>query len=165
MRQRIRSRVVRRLSLAVAALTVGATLSVTALAAAPLPRLLAAEFGSFSVRPPQMVMSGDGSDVIGGNAPWVGRNPDPQQLGSQLGHITWTVWTATGATGIGVQWLDNCKPNCAEGTYFPQTVKLAASRAAAGVYSRLALTFAKGERTEHFTLQHINSGPNGYVWG
>ena len=90
-------------SLAVAALTVCAALSVTASAAAPLPRLLAAEFGSFSVRPPQMVMSGDGSDIIGGNAPWVGRNPDPQQPGSQLGHITWTAWTATGATGIGVQ--------------------------------------------------------------
>lgn len=153
-----------RVAAAIAALAISIAMPLAATAAAPLPRLLAAEFGSFSVRPAQMILSGDGTLIIAGPAAWIGRNPSPQQPGSQFGHIAWTSWTATTAAGIGVEWLDNCKPNCAEGTYFPQKVKLAASRPAAGVYSRLTLSFEDGARTERLTLQHLNPGPNGYVW-
>ena len=161
----MRSRAVRCVSLVTALAAGAALLPVTATNAAPLPRLLAATFGSFSVRPAQMILSGDGSLIIAGPAAWIGRNPTPQRPGGQFGHITWTAWTATAATGVGVEWLDNCKPNCAEGTYFPATVRLAASQPAAGVYGRLTLSFPDGARTERFTLQHVNSGPNGYVWG
>ena len=163
--QRLRKRA-KRLTLYALALAMGAALSfaATATAAATLPRLLTEEFGSFRVRPTQMTLSEDGSLIIAGNAAWIGRNPSPQTPGSQFGHIVWTSWTATQATGSGVEWLDNCKPNCAQGTYFPQTVELAASRPAAGVYSRLILRFTDGARTERLTLKHLNPGPNGYVW-
>jgi hypothetical protein len=133
--------------------------------ASSLPRLLAEEFGAFSVRPAQIVISGDGSAIIGGPAPWIGRNPDPQHPGTQLGHITWATWTTTGATGSGDFWRDNCKPDCAGGTYFPQLVKLVASHVRDGVYTQLVLSSAGGRRTTRYILKHLNPGPTGYIWG
>jgi hypothetical protein len=130
-----------------------------------LPRLLAEDFGTFAVRPAQVVISGDGSAIIGGPAAWVGRNPDPQHPGSQLGHITWATWTTTGATGSGDFWLDNCKPDCAGGTYYPHLVKLVASHVGGGVFGQLVLTFVGRQRTARYAVKHLNPGPAGYVWG
>jgi hypothetical protein len=161
--QRCRRRLTRR-TLAIVVFGVCAALPVTATAALS-PRLLTGEFGSFSVRPAAIVLSGDGSLVIAGNAAWIGRNPSPHGTASQFGHIEWTAWTATHATGSGVEWLDNCKPNCAQGTYFPQPVELAASRLTDGRYTRLILRFPDGAHTEHLTLEHTGRGPHGYNWG
>jgi hypothetical protein len=40
--------------------------------------------------------------------------------------IAWNSWTVDGATGHGVEFQDNCVPNCAEGsaTYSPVTITL-----------------------------------------
>ena len=161
--QRSRQRLIRR-TLAVVAVAVCAALPVIA-TAAPSPQLLTGEFGSFSVRPAAIVLSEDGSLIIAGNAAWIGRNPSPQGTASQFGHIDWTAWTATHATGSGVEWLDNCKPDCAQGTYFPQPVELAASRPSGGDYTRLILHFPDGARTERLMLEHPGHGPHGYDWG
>jgi hypothetical protein len=47
--------------------------------------------------------------------------------------ITWTSWTATGATGRGTLWEKLCQPNCAEGKigYYPVQVTLSDARASA----------------------------------
>ncbi len=34
-----------------------------------------------------------------------------------VGAITWSTWTSTGATGTATHNVNDCQPNCAEGTY------------------------------------------------
>ena len=43
-----------------------------------------------------------------------------------IDQIVWRTWTATDASGIGVHNIDNCKPDCAFGTYssYPVAVDL-----------------------------------------
>jgi hypothetical protein len=81
----------------------------------------------------------------------------------QFGHIVWTTWTATRATGSAVLWANNCKPYCAAGTYYPAPGTLVASRVRNGVYTRLVLTFTAGS-SGFWILTHLKPGPNGYVW-
>jgi hypothetical protein len=150
---------------AAATAAISVTAAPTARAVPRLPELLQSTFGSFAIRPAQIVPSGDGSFLIAGQAAWIGRNPEPAKPGSQFGHITWTSWTPTKATGLGVAWQDNCKPSCAAGTYFPTTVRITASTPAAAVYSRLILTPQDGAPAIHYTLRHLNPGPAGYIWG
>ena len=56
------------------------------------------------VKPSQITTSGDGSGYVD--------------------KITWTNWGSGEATGTGTLELDNCNPNCAQGTYtgYPATV-------------------------------------------
>jgi len=50
--------------------------------------------GSYSgMRPTEIAYSGDGTNVVTG--------------------LTWTSWTATGATGTGTSDIDSCVPSCA----------------------------------------------------
>jgi hypothetical protein len=68
-----------------------ATASAIPSGAAALPRLLTEDFAkSFSVAPAAIVVSGDGSALVAGDAAWIGRDPNPNHGGSQFGHITWT---------------------------------------------------------------------------
>jgi hypothetical protein len=59
------------------------------------------------VKPKQIVTSGDGSGYVAG--------------------ITWSGWGSARATGAGTLKVNNCDPNCAQGTYasYPATVTLA----------------------------------------
>ena len=130
-----------------------------------MPRLLTEDFATtFAVRPALITPSGDGSTVIGGQAAWIGRNPAPRNVGSQFGQIGWTSWTASEATGIGVYWVDNGVPDEANGTYFPHNVRILASDARGGLFTRLRLTFGDGRRTT-FALKHLAPGNGvGYIW-
>jgi hypothetical protein len=51
---------------------------------------------------------------------WTGRNPSVIDFSADGGNvvtrITWSSWTPTGAKGLGTSYLDNCVPNCAQGT-------------------------------------------------
>jgi hypothetical protein len=141
--------------------------AVPAHAGAPLPRLLTKDFATtFAVKPPHVFVSGDGSAILAGTAAWIGRNPNPKDVAGEFGTIAWETWTATSATGLGFYWLDNCKPNCATGTYYPHPVAIVASHARKAVFTRLAITggalapIGRG-KTITFTLQHLS---NGYVW-
>jgi hypothetical protein len=152
------------------ALAVGLVLmapAVPAAAGSSLPRLLTEDFATtFVVKPPHVFVSGDGSAILAGTAAWIGRNPNPNKVAGQFGTIAWKTWTATRATGLGFYWLDNCKPNCATGTYYPHRVAIVASRVRNGLFTRLAITggalpaVGRG-KTITFTLQHLR---NGYVW-
>ena len=59
------------------------------------------------VRPKQITNSGDGSGYVK--------------------DLVWTNWGSPQATATGTQALNNCTPNCAQGTYvdYPATVTLA----------------------------------------
>ena len=131
----------------------------TGQAAAPLPGLLIGDFDkTFSIRPSEIIVSGDGSAIIAGSAAWIGGAPSPRT--SQFGHVAWRSWTATRATGDATLWLDNCKPDCAGGTDFPTAGILTASRVRNGHFTHLALR--SGGKTITWTLQRA---PLGYVWG
>jgi hypothetical protein len=68
---------------------------------------LASEGPNMEVRPNQIVDSGDGSGY--------------------LKDLVWSHWGNPQATATGIQVLNNCTPNCAQGTYvdYPATVTLA----------------------------------------
>jgi len=159
---RMRRRGVRAALIVVSA---AAFLSSGANAGSPLPTLLTADFATtFAIRPALITPSGDGSTIIGGQAAWVGRNPDPHKPSSQLGHIDWTSWTASNAAGSGVYWSDNGVPDEADGTYFPHDVRIVASDARGDHFTRLLLTFSDGRSTA-FTLKHLAKGYGvGYIW-
>ena len=139
----------------------------TAIAANTLPRLLAADFGTFVVRPTQIIASPTAGEIMGGPAAWIGRNPDPAQTGSQFGQIDWSTWTASQAVGHGDLWADNCKPNCADGTYFPLPIKLVATRVRYGAYTRLSIssrTTTEYASVSILKLTQFKPGPQGYTW-
>jgi hypothetical protein len=39
-------------------------------------------------------------------------------------HLKWTTWSTTMATATGVEYIDNCEPNCAAGKFSHQNVDL-----------------------------------------
>ncbi len=87
-----------------------------------------------SVRPKYIINSGDGTSIIGGG------------IGRIKGRIRWSSWNYTsGATGRGTNWIDNCNPDCAGGSYTGYPVKIHLYRPAleAGrwVFSRMTVTF------------------------
>lgn len=149
---------------AIASAAVAVCMAGSAPASARLPTLLTEDFSTtFVVRPAQIVPSGDGSTIIGGPAPWIGRNPTPSKPGSQAGRIDWTSWSSSRATGVAVEWLDNGKPDEANGTYFPQYVNLTATRVRGGRFMLLSLTLRNGKPgRETFVLKRA---PTGYIWG
>lgn len=40
----------------------------------------------------------------------------------ELGHLNWTSWNISMATATGVEYVDNCTPNCASGKWSHQNV-------------------------------------------
>jgi hypothetical protein len=121
-----------------------------------LPRLLTENTStSFAVRPPTITPSDDGSSIVAGSAAWIGRDPNPQGAFAQFGHIDWTGWTTSQATGTGVLWVDNGTPSEADGTFYPTTVKILASRVRNGVYTRLVLI--EHQITRRLALIHDGS--------
>ena len=68
------------------------------------------------VRPGQIVYTGDGSGFLAGPGR-AGRHPKP-------GKLTWTSWTGGAALGSGDDWLNNCEPFCAAGTFSQHAVNI-----------------------------------------
>ena len=154
----MRTRVIRLLA---GAAVVAIAASAPGQAAAPLPRLLTEDGGTiFAIKPGQIIVSGDGAALIAGNAAWIGRNPTPNRAGSQFGHVEWLAWKAKSADGIATFWLDNCKPNCATGTYFPTGGLIAASRVRNGRFTRLELA-TDSKKVYRYSLQRAGTA---YVW-
>ena len=149
---------------AITAAVLALVLARAAVASGPLPRLLTEDFTTtFAVKPAQIVPSGNGTVVIGGPTAWSGRNPAPHHPASQFGRISWTSWTATQATAVGVEWGDSGRPNTAEGTYLRANFNIVASRVRGGLFTRLTLTLRNGNPgMEVFALQRAGAG---YTWG
>src|SRR5215210_6822995 len=62
----------------------------------------------FKIRPPTILVSGDGSGWLGGAG--YGAPPD-------YGRIRWTAFTRSGARGKGRLFASDCLPDCAGGTW------------------------------------------------
>ena len=112
-----------------------------ALGSTRLPRLLAdGPHGrlTWQVRPAHILYTGDGSGVLGGLDGTGAAHP---------GHIKWASWTRTGATGSGMVWIDDCTPDCADGTFTAHRVKVKAFRPVRGHFTRLTLGYTyRGKR-------------------
>jgi hypothetical protein len=92
------------------------------------------------VRPAQIVYTGDGSGFLAGPGTG-GRRPKP-------GNLKWTSWTSRAALGNGDDWLNNCEPFCAAGTFSQHAVniKLYRPRKLLGllVFTRMTLHYTHG---------------------
>lgn len=109
----------------------------TACAAAStgLPRLLADGPHwryRWEIRPAHIVYTGDGSGVLGG---FDGTNA------AHPGHLTWTSWTQQRAQATGAVWIDDCSPDCANGTFTAHAVRVVAFRPLNGRFTRVTLTY------------------------
>jgi hypothetical protein len=110
----------------IGAATVMAILWLVASAAAAglpkLPRYIGHPRGSdMRVKPDLMFWTGDGSGFFAANGH---RSRRP----FRIRRIHWTEWTGAAAVGSGANWLDDCDPDCAGGTYTPYRVLLKAYR-------------------------------------
>jgi hypothetical protein len=149
-------------AIAVAALAL--VLARAAVASGPLPTVLTQDStAAFAVKPTQIVVSANGTVVIGGPTAWNGRKPAPNHPASQFGRITWRSWSATQATGVATEWGESGRPNVAEGTYLAANFNIVASRVRDGHFTRLTLTQRNGKPgRETLALRRAGAG---YTWG
>jgi len=93
-----------------------------------------------AARPRQITTSGDGSGYVDG--------------------LTWTGWGTPRATATGTLKVDNCNPNCAQGTYtgYPATVTLAGlkpSQAGGMAYSTIVVQSPAANLTYTYTKDTV----------
>jgi hypothetical protein len=106
---------------------------------------------TWQIRPARISYTGDGTGVLGGGD-GNGR--------TTWGHLTWTSWTRTRAVGNGVDWIKDCTPDCAHGTWHAHPVTLAADRGLAGRFRRL--TVYTGKQAAHLIV--ARAPRPGYWW-
>lgn len=87
----------------------------------------------FTVRPAQIVYTGDSSGILGG---FSGRGPF-----AHFGSLKWSRWSRSQAVGSGAVWLDDCQPSCAGGKFNPYAVKVHAFDPQSGHFTRLTLRY------------------------
>jgi hypothetical protein len=113
--------------------------SVTSAALAAKPKVAgegpAVPGGNPSVKPTEIIYTGDGSGLL------AGLHKKPHAFNP----IKWSSWRKHAANGSGANWIDNCTPSCAQGTFigYPVTIKLFRPRVKAGydVFTRMTLTY------------------------
>ena len=116
----------------------------------------------FQIRPASIQISGDGSFYFDGR-----RKPH-----HHAAPLKWTSWTSTGGRGSGFNWVNNCMPNCASGTFHLYPVKLHVwrPRHVGGhfIFTRMTVTYTDGHprgvphNKDVFTVSHKSGGL--YFW-
>jgi hypothetical protein len=124
----------------VTALAVASTASGAALPGAVADGGTVTQGKNVLVRPKQIVYTGDGSGFLAGPGK-TGRRPKPSNL-------KWTSWTGNAALGSGDDWINNCEPFCAAGSFSEHAVniKLYRPRKMLGllVFTRMTLHYTHG---------------------
>jgi Cutinase len=120
----------------------------------------------FEVRPPVVTYTGDGSGVLGG---FDGSGIDRTRHKFNFGHLKWSAWTAEKAVGSGAVWLDDCNPDCADGTFTPTAVSVLGTAPRHGYFSRLTLKFSRDGKnvTDIRGVRHVPAsslGPGYYEY-
>lgn len=117
-------------------------------------------YGGLEVRPATITYTGDGTGFLGG-----------AHARARNARIHWTKWTTTTALGTGFDQLNDCEPDCAQGTFhaFKVKIELWRPRTIAGtrVFTRLTIFFESrrppGESSHYYTFTDVyRSG--GYSW-
>ncbi|MFL5865361.1 MAG: hypothetical protein ACJ780_32105 [Solirubrobacteraceae bacterium] len=103
------------------------------------------------VRPVQIIYTGDGSGFLAGTGA-SGRHP-------KFGKIKWSAWTGTAALGSGADWLNNCKPFCAAGSFsqHPVNIKLYRPRRMVGLEVFTRMTIHYTATANPYTHQHVET--------
>jgi hypothetical protein len=120
---------------------------------------------ALAIRPRLIIYSGDGAGFLAGRGSSA-RHP---------GELHWKLWGRTEARGWGADWLDNCSPNCAGGTYhaYRATVHLYRPRQLGRhlVFTRLTMVFTGARppypayKSGRSTLRALyDSQYNDYYW-
>ena len=85
--------------------------------------------------------------------------------------LSWTSWTANSAQGSGFNWIDNCKPNCAAGTFHSYAVSLKLWRPRPEihrlVFTRMTVTYT-GKLPPHTSSKNqewkVTTHGKAYIW-
>lgn len=113
--------------------------------------------GDLKAKPASIVYSGDGSAFFAGG-PKSNHRAKP---------LSWSSWTAKGGQGSGFNWLNDCTPNCAAGTFHRFAVKLQAYRPRREgghlIFTRMKVTYTgkmpkHGSSTQTWKVVHQNGG-------
>ncbi len=105
---------------------------VASASAAALPKVLTQERPAFQIRPAVIGYTGDGTGIVGG----------PDGTGPRdLGHLRWTTYNGREGDAVGLVWLDNCTPDCADGTFSPAKVRVRVSFPTHGHFRLLTLKY------------------------
>jgi hypothetical protein len=124
----------------VTALAVASTASGAALPGAVADGGTVTQGKNVLVRPKQIVYTGDGSGFLAGPGR-TGRHPKP-------GRLKWSSWTARAALGSGDDWINNCEPFCAAGSFSQHAVNIKLYRPRTmlrlPVFTRMTLHYTRG---------------------
>jgi hypothetical protein len=136
-----------------AALAAAMALGVPAAAAHARPTLHDGGTG-FKVRPATILVSGDGTARLGGAG---------DGAGGDFGTIQWTAFRRAGARGDGRIFINDCRPDCAGGTFSSFKAVIRARRVRHGHFTRLSAHYRRHGHavTQRWRLQ-INSPSYAY---
>ena len=125
-------------------------------AASALPGVLTEtrKANDFSVRPPVIGYTGDGTGYFGGNT----ESPKP------FGRLHWTKWNNREASGTGSAWLNDCDPSCAEGDFFPYRLRLHLSVVSHGHFTHMTGKYTLDGR-RRTVRRKLTSYDGIYSWG
>jgi hypothetical protein len=120
-------------------------------AAAGLPAVLTQGRPAFDIKPATISYTGDGTGLIGGADGRSVRHP---------GHLEWTTYTRRQGIAQGLVWLDDCDPDCAEGTFTATPVSVHVFSPAHGRFRRMTLTYTyQGKRyVDRRAIRHFPAG-------
>jgi hypothetical protein len=142
-----------------ALLVLVATLTVfvpSALAARGLPKVLTQETPVFQVRPATISYTGDGTGIVGGLDGTSVRH---------LGHLNWTTYNSGEGLAVGLVWLDNCTPDCAQGRFSAHRVHVRVSQASNGHFRLLTLRYRdQGHSYVDHRVAHYYHGGGEAFW-
>jgi len=117
------------------------------------PRLLRDTFSNrFEIRPATVIPVGDSSFLIG-RLFKTGRGQA----------ITWPLWSARRADGVGTVWIDNGIPNEAQGTFHGFPGSIDARRSRGGHFTRMTVAWRQGGH-RHSELLKLAHNASGWFW-
>lgn len=93
------------------------------------------------VKPTEIVYTGDGSGFFAGI-----------KGSKKIGKLKWATWNGNEGLGTGYNWIDNCSPSCAAGTFsrYPVRLKVFKPKQVSKkyyIFTRLTVTYT-GEKPE-----------------
>lgn len=117
------------------------------------------------IRPRVVSYTGDGTGYL------AGRTTSPRRQGR--GGLHWLSWGRRVAAARGYAWLNDCRPDCAEGRFHPYRARVRARRPRHGLFTRLIIKVRYRGRWwyDHRALRHVPASeyegeyfPGYYQW-
>jgi hypothetical protein len=125
-----------------------------AVAAARLPKVLTQLRPAFQVRPAVISYTGDGTGLVGGADGTSARHP---------GHLRWTTYNDRQGIATGLVWLNDCEPDCADGTFHSTPVSVHVFSPRTGRFRFLTLKYTyQGHRYTDRRAARYYAGSDGY---